>query len=96
MIAQPAFHTKLVGTKYLNVITYNDSMRKKYTSISIPVEMHKEIEKLIKNTNFVSVSDFIKHLLRDIIASGDISRESRLTPREVELVRRRLRSLGYI
>ncbi|MBI4021219.1 MAG: ribbon-helix-helix protein, CopG family [Candidatus Aenigmarchaeota archaeon] len=68
---------------------------KKYTSVSIPVEMYKDLEKLIKKTSFVSVSEFVKHLLRDIIAAGDLSQESRLTPREVEILKRRLRSLGY-
>jgi len=70
-------------------------MKKRYTSVSIPIEMHRDIEKLIDKTNFVSVSDFVKHLLRDIITSGDVSQESQLTPKEVELLRRRLRSLGY-
>ena len=70
-------------------------MRKTYTSISIPVDMHKDLQKLIKNTNFVSVSEFVKHLLHDIISTGDIGKESHLTPREVEMVRKRLQALGY-
>ena len=70
-------------------------MRKKYTTISIPQDMHRDVERLIKKTHFVSVSEFVKHLLRDILASGDVSQETRLSAREVELVRRRLRSLGY-
>ena len=71
-------------------------MRKQYTSVSIPVEMHKEVERLIEKTDFVSVSEFIKHLLRDILASGDITRASQLNAKEVEMVRKRLRSLGYL
>lgn len=70
-------------------------MKNKYTSISIPISMYQDVEKLIKNTSFVSVSEFVKHLLRDIIAAGDISHEIKLTSKEIEILRRRLRSLGY-
>ena len=66
----------------------------KYTTISIPVEMHEELEKIVKNTSFVSVSEFVKNILRGIISSGGLN-EEKLTKKEIELVRKRLKKLGY-
>ena len=68
--------------------------KSKYTSISIPVEMHENLEKLIKGTSFVSVSEFVKHILRDVISSGGLCSD-KLTKDEIGMIRKRLKNLGY-
>jgi hypothetical protein len=42
------------------------------------------------------VTEFCVYVLRDLVAAQDAAAESGLSPDEVELVRRRLRSLGYL
>lgn len=69
--------------------------RKEYTSISIPKKLHEKIKDMIEDTSFVSVSEFTKNVLRDIVSDGEIT-ESQLSREEVEKVRKRLRKLGYL
>ena len=67
-----------------------------YTTISIPKELHDDVEDFIEDTNFTSVAEFTKHLLRDTMAGGDIAGGDGLSNEEIETVRERLRNLGYI
>ncbi|MDY6777644.1 MAG: ribbon-helix-helix domain-containing protein [Candidatus Nanohaloarchaea archaeon] len=67
-----------------------------YTTISIPRELHDDVEDFIEDTNFTSVAEFTKHLLRDTIAGGDLAGGSDLSDEEVQKVRDRLKNLGYI
>ena len=54
------------------------------------------IKERIKGTGFSSVTDFIVFVIRDIVASGSIQKESTLTKTEIDQIRQRLKSLGYI
>jgi Arc/MetJ-type ribon-helix-helix transcriptional regulator len=67
-----------------------------YTTISIPKDLHEDVDEFIDDTNFTSVAEFTKHLLRDTISGGDLTGSSDLTEDEVEKVRDRLKNLGYI
>lgn len=64
-----------------------------YTTISIPKELQEDVEAFIEDTNFTSVSEFTKHLLRDTIAGGDLG--TALNEDEVRQIRQRLEALGY-
>ncbi|MDY6788773.1 MAG: ribbon-helix-helix domain-containing protein [Candidatus Nanohaloarchaea archaeon] len=66
-----------------------------HTTISLPKSLHEDVEEFISDTGFTSVSDFTKHLFRDIIAGGGLEDES-LTEEEVQKIRKRLERLGYI
>ncbi len=66
-----------------------------YSTISIPKELKAQIEELIAPTGFQNVSEFTKHVLRDIAAQGAFEgpeeyRES------MGKVRERLENLGYL
>jgi len=67
-----------------------------YTTISIPKDLHQDVDAFIDDTNFTSVAEFTKHLLRDTISGGDLTGGSDLTEDEVKKVRDRLKNLGYI
>jgi len=61
----------------------------------MPVELHKKLEKMIENTGFGSVSGFVNFVMRTIVSGGKIE-EDKLTDKEIELVRKRLKKLGYL
>lgn len=65
-----------------------------YTTVSIPKELHEDVQEFIEDTNFTSVGEFTKHLLRDTVGSGALHKD--LTEEEIEQVRKRLKRLGYI
>ncbi len=66
-------------------------------TLKIPRELYGNVQRMIEGTGFRSVNDFAVHVLRDVIASGKLETDSSgLSPREVELIRQRLRSLGYL
>lgn len=66
-------------------------------TLKIPEELYQNLSKLIENTGFRSVTEFAVHVLRDVAAGGKMQHdESGFSPKELELVRQRLRALGYI
>ena len=63
----------------------------KYKTISIPEELEKKIEELIKDTSFPNVSQFICFVMRQILS------ENKNYDKEVEKeVKKRLKALGYL
>jgi hypothetical protein len=70
-------------------------MKDKVT-IKIPRALYNSLKKQIAGTGFNSVTDFIVYLLRDIVSSGRVEQESALSQQEVEAIRKRLKSLGYL
>jgi len=69
-------------------------MRDKAT-IKIPRELYENLKEIIEDTGFSSVTEFIVFTMRTIASGGRI-KEERLTAEEAELVRERLKKLGYI
>lgn len=68
-------------------------------TLKIPRELFRNLESLIENTGFRSVTEFAIFVLRDVASGGkldDAEKPSGLTARELDAVRRRLRALGYI
>jgi len=65
-------------------------------TIKIPRELYENLQRLIEGTGFRSVTDFTISVLRDLAAGGSLDERGGLTSREVEIVRNRLRALGYL
>lgn len=66
-------------------------------TLKIPRELYDNVQRLIEGTGFRSVNDFAVHVLRDVVAGGKLNADqSGLSPHEVELVRQRLKALGYL
>lgn len=63
----------------------------KYTTVSIPTELAEKVKKIIKNTGFKSLSDYVTFILREIVAG-----KSEFDRGELELVKERLKALGYL
>jgi len=73
------------------------SDEKKYTTVSIPVQLAEKIEKRIKDTGFNSVSSYVTYVLREVLSSlEEEKKEEVFTKEEEEKVKERLRALGYL
>lgn len=74
--------------------------RSSTVTLKIPSELFGNLSKLIEGTGFRSVTEFAIHVLRDVAAGGKLQHEDKgeggLTAREVEMVRERLKALGYL
>jgi metal-responsive CopG/Arc/MetJ family transcriptional regulator len=77
----------------------NASGKDKVT-IKIPRELYNNLQDLIKDTGFSSATEFIVHILRDVASGGKLRTEAEggkgLSDQEIDLVRKRLKALGYI
>jgi hypothetical protein len=65
-------------------------------TLKIPRPLYERLARVIEGTGFRSVTEFCVYVLRDLVAAQDLSSEGALSPDEVDAVRRRLRSLGYL
>ena len=69
----------------------------KTVTLKIPAELYNNLADLIEGTGFRSVTEFAVHVLRDLAAAGKLDRgTSGYAPKEIELIRERLRALGYL
>ena len=66
-------------------------------TIKIPRPLYQKIQKVIEGSSFSSPTDFIVYVLRDLVGELKVDHaEERLTESEINAIRRRLRSLGYL
>ena len=65
-------------------------------TIKIPKPLYNRISEIIENTGFSSVTDFIVYVLRDVIAMRSDDPAKYLNQTEIESIRQRLKSLGYL
>jgi hypothetical protein len=72
-----------------------DRKRDKVT-IKIPRPLYHTLRDVIADSGFNSVTEFVVYVLRDIASTRPSRAEEQLTAREIEVIRRRLRSLGYL
>jgi hypothetical protein len=71
-------------------------------TIKIPRALYNRLAAIVAGTGFNSVTDFIIYVLRDLasrtggIDSHDHHDEEKLSRKEIEAIRKRLKSLGYL
>jgi Arc/MetJ-type ribon-helix-helix transcriptional regulator len=71
-------------------------------TIKIPGPLYNRIAKIVAGSGFNSVTDFIVYVLRDLVSAADKAdaaekiEDSSLSKDEVEAIRKRLKSLGYL
>lgn len=58
--------------------------------------MYDNLAQVIEGSGFGSVTEFIVYVLRDLIASRSVEREPSLTKDEIEIIKKRLKSLHYL
>jgi len=70
----------------------------KYTTVSLPVTLHKRVERLIaEKEGFKSVSDYVTYVLREVVAMHETEKTpAPFTSKDVEVIKSRLKALGYI
>jgi len=69
---------------------------KSKVTIKIPRPLYDNLTKIIEGGGFNSVTEFIVYVLRDLISSRSVEKEPLLTKEEIEMVKKRLKSLGYL
>jgi metal-responsive CopG/Arc/MetJ family transcriptional regulator len=65
-------------------------------TLKIPRPLYERLKRVIEGSGYRSVNEFVVHVLRDLVAELRRSSSGELTPREIELVKQRLRNLGYL
>ena len=63
--------------------------------VEIPVSLYKTIEKRVKESDFLSVSDFVTQAARKVLSELEEHQEL-LSEEEKESIKERLKDLGYL
>ena len=69
---------------------------KSKVTIKIPRPLYDSLSEIIEGSGFNSVTEFIVYVLRDLLSSRPIKKEPSLSKKEIEIIRKRLKSLGYL
>lgn len=71
-------------------------------TIKIPGPLYNRIAKIVAGSGFNSVTDFIVYVLRDLVSTSEETSEAEkmgeasLSKEEIDAIRKRLKSLGYL
>ena len=72
-------------------------------TIKIPRNLYNKLSKITDDTGFNSVTEFIVYVMRDLVSTTEIEREEEekiseenLSSKEIKMIRKRLKSLGYL
>ena len=70
--------------------------RQDKVTIKIPRPLYDNIKRVIEGTGFDSATDFIVYVLRDVVSYQIAADSDELNKNEVQMIRQRLKSLGYL
>ncbi len=79
-----------------------DRLQGPRVTIKIPRALYNRLAAIVDGTGFNSVTDFIIYVLRDLashnggIDANEHRDEEKLSRKEIEAIRKRLKSLGYL
>jgi metal-responsive CopG/Arc/MetJ family transcriptional regulator len=65
-------------------------------TIKIPRELYQRLKAVVAGSGFGSVTEFIVYVMRDLVAAEHVEHHATLDDREVEMIRKRLKALGYL
>jgi len=65
-------------------------------TLKIPRPLYDSLSQIIEESGFNSVTEFVVYVLRDLLSSRALEKGPSLSKKEVELVKKRLKSLGYL
>jgi hypothetical protein len=76
-------------------------------TLKIPRPLYEKLNIIIKGSGFHSVTEFVVYILRDLVSSKSSEAEPRqvgnglkpfptLTSQEIEIIKKRLKTLGYL
>ncbi|MBC8358364.1 MAG: CopG family transcriptional regulator [Candidatus Aminicenantes bacterium] len=69
-------------------------MEKDKVSLKIPRPLYDKIKTVIEGSGFSSVNEFVVYVLRDLLSAKNLDKKE-LSAEEVEIIRQRLKNLGY-
>ncbi len=71
-------------------------------TIKIPRNLYNNLNQIIEDTGFHSVTEFTVFVLRDLVSNHKMNKEEisnsreELSNEEVKMIKKRLKSLGYL
>lgn len=72
-------------------------------TIKIPRNLYNKLKEITDETGFNSVTEFIVYVMRDLVSTKELNRDQNeeigseeLSSEEVNMIRKRLKSLGYL
>jgi Arc/MetJ-type ribon-helix-helix transcriptional regulator len=65
-------------------------------TLKIPRPLYNRIKQVIEPSGFSSVNEFVVYVLRDLVAQLSTAERDELSANEVEAIRKRLKSIGYL
>ena len=77
-------------------------MGDKKATIKIPRNLYNNLNQIIEETGFHSVTEFTVYVLRDLVSNHKMKNEDlsnsreELSNEEVQMIKKRLKSLGYL
>lgn len=71
-------------------------MAESKVTIKIPRKLYENLQEITKISGFNSVTDFIVYCLRDITSTAKNKEDQKLSHKDLEAVKERLKKLGYL
>jgi hypothetical protein len=65
-------------------------------TIKIPKTLYMRLASIIEGTGFSSVTDFVVYVMRDVASSRSPELTDGLNKEEIDAIKKRLKSLGYL
>lgn len=65
-------------------------------TLKIPRPLYNRLSILMDGSGFGSVTEFVVYILRDLVSHASKESEENLTAAEIEAIRKRLKSMGYL
>ncbi len=69
---------------------------KEKVTLKIPKPLYENLTEILEGSGFNSVTEFVVYVLRDLISSRTVQKEPSLSKKEIDIVKKRLKSLGYL
>jgi len=76
--------------------------KRKYGTVSLPIQLIEKIKKQIQGTGFTSLSSFVEYVMRSVVeerareTNQKAKERKSFTNKEKEKIKSKLKTLGYI
>ena len=66
-------------------------------TVKIPRPLYRRVQQVIENSGFSSPTDFIVFVLRDLVSEVETKSDTQeYSPEELQVIRQKLKNLGYL
>ena len=77
-------------------MTKNNRNANDKVTLKIPRPLYNKISDVIEGAGYNSVTDFVVYVLRDLVVSHEMADKKDAAPDNTEVVKERLKALGYL